>query len=109
MRTRSYASCFAVLAAISVGMSVSVRGQAPDTQRNQEVIRKHLDLMNRGEWRQAAEYFAEDVQHHRGNWQDGAESIVRGKKALMGNLEDIFRPFLIGRWRSSSSLLMAIW
>ena len=93
MRTRSYASCFAVLAAISVGMSVSVRGQAPDTQRNQEVIRKHLDLMNRGEWRQAAEYFAEDVQHHRGNWQDGAESIVRGKKALRDNLEDIFRTF----------------
>ena len=50
-------------------------------------------VMNRGNWRQAAEYFADDVQHHRGSWQDGAESIVRGKKALTDNLEDIFRTF----------------
>lgn len=49
--------------------------------------------MNRGEWRQAAEYFAEDVQHHRGHWQNGTEAIVRGKKALTDNLEDIFRTF----------------
>ena len=49
--------------------------------------------MNRGEWRQAAEYFAEDVQHHRGNWQNGTEAIVRGKKVLTDNLEDIFRTF----------------
>jgi predicted SnoaL-like aldol condensation-catalyzing enzyme len=91
MRIRSYASCFAALAEISLGVSASVRGQAVDTQRNRQVIQTHLDLMNRGEWRQAAEYFAEDVRHHRGNWQDGAESIVRGKKALIDNLEDIFR------------------
>jgi hypothetical protein len=56
MRTRSYASCFAALAAVFLCVSVSVCGQAaPDTQRNREVIRKHLDLINRGEWRQAAD------------------------------------------------------
>ena len=93
MRTSNYASCLAVLGAVSLGMSVSVRAQVPAAQDNREIIRIHLDLMNRGEWRQAAEYFAEDVRHHRGNWQDGVESIVRGKKALTDNLEDIFRTF----------------
>ena len=93
MRTRIHASCLAAVAAISLGGSVSVLAQAPQAQRNREVIQRHLDLINRGEWRQAAEYFAEDVQHHRGTWQDGAEGIVRGKKALTDNLEDIFRTF----------------
>jgi steroid delta-isomerase-like uncharacterized protein len=79
------------VAAIAIGVSVSTRAQTSEAQR--DVIRQHLDLMNRGEWRQAAEYFAEDVVHHRGHWQDGAEAIVRGKKALTDNLEDIFRTF----------------
>ena len=93
MRTRTYASCLVAVAAIAIGGPVSSRAQTSETQRNRDVIRQHLDLMNRGEWRQAAEYFAEDVQHHRGNWQNGTEAIVRGKKALTDNLEDIFRTF----------------
>ena len=93
MRTRTYASCLVAVAAIAIGVPVSSRAQTSETQRNRDVIRQHLDLMNRGEWRQAAEYFAEDVQHHRGNWQNGTEAIVRGKNALTDNLEDIFRTF----------------
>ncbi len=93
MRTRSYASCLVAVAAIATGVSVSTRAQTSEPQRNRDVIRQHLDVMNRGEWRQAAEYFAQDVQHHRGNWQNGTEAIVRGKKALSDNLEDIFRTF----------------
>jgi steroid delta-isomerase-like uncharacterized protein len=93
MRTRTYASCLVAVAAIATGVPVSSRAQTSETQRNRDVIRQHLDLMNRGEWRQAAEYFSEDVQHHRGNWQNGTEAIVRGKKALTDNSEDIFRTF----------------
>jgi steroid delta-isomerase-like uncharacterized protein len=93
MRALGYMACFAVTAAIAAAASVSPRAQTSETQRNREVIRQHLDLMNRGKWRQAAEYFADDVQHHRGSWKDGTESIVRGNKALTDNLEDIFRTF----------------
>ena len=93
MRTRSYALSLVAVAAIAIAGAVSTRAQPSETERNRVVIRQHLDLMNRGEWRQAAEYFAEDVQHHRGHWQNGTEAIVRGKKALTDNLEDIFRTF----------------
>jgi len=93
MRVRDYAACLVVFVALAVAASVAPRAQTSDTQRNREVIRQHLELMNRGEWRRAAESFAEDVQHHRGNWQDGTERIVRGKKVLTDNLEEIFRTF----------------
>ena len=92
MRAHRYPACLAVVAAL-VSTSGSSRAQTSSAQGNSEVIRQHLDLMNRGDWRKAAEYFADDVQHHRGNWQDGAEGIVRGKQALTDNLEDIFRTF----------------
>jgi hypothetical protein len=42
----------AVVIGIAAGMSASPpRAQTSETQRNREVIRQHLDLMNRGEWR----------------------------------------------------------
>lgn len=93
MRTRHYLPSAVLLTAVVLSVSGSSHAQTSDAQRNREVIRHHLDLMNRGEWHQAAEYFADDVQHHRGNWQNGTESIVRGKTALTQNLEDIFRTF----------------
>jgi steroid delta-isomerase-like uncharacterized protein len=63
-------------------------------ERNGEIVRRHLEFINRGEWRQAAEYFSEDVQHHRGSWpRGGSEAIVQGKKVLADNLEAIFRTF----------------
>jgi steroid delta-isomerase-like uncharacterized protein len=67
------------------------RAQAPEGHR--EIIRRHLELINRGEWRQAADYFSEDVQHYRGSWPGGTETIVKGMKVLADNLEDIFRTF----------------
>src|SRR5919204_1768008 len=57
------------------------------------VVRRHLDLMNRGNWREAAELFAPDVRHHLGTWPAGEERIVRGKQTLMDNLQDIFTTF----------------
>ena len=93
MRTSGFTACLAAVAATVVAVSVAARAQTSDVERNRETVRKHLDLMNRGDWRQAAEYFADDVQHHRGNWKDGTESIVRGKQVLADNLEDIFRTF----------------
>lgn len=93
MRTGSYEVLVMILLVMAVGMAVPLPGQTSDPERNRETVREHLELINRGDWRQAAEYFAPDVQHHRGNWQTGTESIVRGKRALIDNLEDIFRTF----------------
>ena len=84
---------FSVLLATVAGESITVHGQTSETERNREVIRRHLELMNRGEWRQAAEYFAPDVQHHLGHWQTGTEKTIGGKKLLTDNLADIFQTF----------------
>jgi steroid delta-isomerase-like uncharacterized protein len=93
MRPLVYQPLFLVLLATAVGLSIAGRGQTSETERNREVVKRHLELMNRGEWRQAAEYFAPDVQHHLGNWQTRTEGIVRGKKVLTDNLVDIFKTF----------------
>ena len=77
----------------AAGMPVALGGQTSATERNREVVRHHLELMNRGKWREAGEYFAADVQHHLGHWQAGTERIVRGKKVLTDNLADIFLTF----------------
>jgi steroid delta-isomerase-like uncharacterized protein len=66
---------------------------ASETHRNRAVVTKHLELMNRGQWKEAAEMFAPDVRHHLGNWQSGEERIVTGRQALTGNLEDLYRTF----------------
>jgi len=75
------------------GHNISTASPTTSAEQNKETIRRHLELMNRGDWRAAAEYFAPEVQHHVGNWQSGAEAIVRGKQVLADNLEDIFRTF----------------
>ena len=93
MRTRGYGAFALVLLAFAVRSSVVLPAQTSDPNRNREVLRRHLELMNRGEWRQAAEFFAPDVQHHSGNWQKGTEAVFRGKQLLTDNLEDIFRTF----------------
>jgi len=77
----------------TLGLSVGLVGQTSDSERNRQVVKRYFDAINRGEWRQAAEYFAPDVQHHLGNWQTGTETIVRGRKVLTDNLEDIYRTF----------------
>jgi len=79
------------IAVMAVGMSIGSFGQMSETERNREVVKRWFDLINRGEWRQAAEVFAPDVQHHLGNWQTGTEAIVRGRQVLIDNLEDIYR------------------
>lgn len=61
--------------------------------RPQEVVRRHLTLVNAGQWKEAAELFAPDVRHHLGSWQDGVERIVQGRETLTRNFEDIFRTF----------------
>ena len=71
----------------------AVDTQSADAESNKRIIRQHIETMNRGEWRQAAEYFADDVRHHLGNWQGGQQRTVQGKKVLTDNLEDIFRTF----------------
>ncbi len=73
--------------------SLDVAQPAGETERNREVVRQHLELLNRGDWKQAAALFSSDVRHHLGNWQQGTESIVRGRDTLTDNLKDIFRTF----------------
>lgn len=52
--------------------------------QNKEIVRRHLDLINRGDWKAAAEFFANDVRH---------QGITRGKSVLADNLQDIFTTF----------------
>ena len=79
--------------AAGLDIAGAVDTQSANAERNKQVIRQHIETMNRGEWRQAAEYFADDVRHHLGNWQDGQQRSVQGKKVLTDNLDDIFRTF----------------
>lgn len=73
--------------------SLLVAQTAGETERNRDVVRRHLELMNSGDWKQAAALFSPEVRHHLGNWQQGAEGIVQGRETLTANLEDIFRTF----------------
>lgn len=91
MRTFGHLLCIALVSA--VGTSDALHAQASETERNREVVTRYHDLINQGDWKQAAESFAPDVRHHRGNWQTDKEGIVHGKQALTDNLEDIFRTF----------------
>ena len=74
-------------------MPLVPQARAADTTSSRDVVVRYHDLINQGDWKQAAEYFAPDVRHHRGNWQTGSEATVVGKQALTDNLEDIFRTF----------------
>jgi predicted ester cyclase len=71
------------------------RAACPDVRDEPEPTSRqaHLELMNRGDWRQAAAFFAPDVPHRSGNWQTGTEAVFRGKTLLTDNLKDIFRTF----------------
>jgi predicted ester cyclase len=81
------------IAMLMFGATAVVAQTVAETERNRDIVRRHLDFMNRGEWRQAAELFSPDVRHHLGTWQTGAEGIVQGRQILTDNLEDIFRTF----------------
>ena len=93
MRTRHNVISAMAVGAAGLAMSVVLLAQTSETERNREVVRRHLELMNRGDWQQAAEYFVPDVRHHVGNWQTGSEAVVSGRKTMTDNLEDIFRTF----------------
>ena len=93
MQTRHTMGSVIAIVAAGLTLSIVLFAQTSQTERNREIVTRHLDLMNRGDWKQAAEFFAPDVQHHLGNWQSGKEAIVRGQKTLTDNLEDIFRTF----------------
>ena len=85
-------------------LSLPTRGDAQEVatgNRNQEVVRRHLMLVNAGRWKEAAELFAPNVRHHLGSWQDDEERVVQGRETLTRNFEDIFAPFRTGRWKSS--------
>jgi len=83
----------AIVVGAAAGSSLVAARTASVPEHNMEVVRRHLELMNRGDWQQAAALFAPDVRHHLGNWQQGDERIVQGQKTLTDNLEDIFRTF----------------
>lgn len=86
--TRFMAVCLFACASIAPAASLLAQPASP-----REIVREHIELMNRGEWQRAAEFFAPDVRHHLGTWREGEEGIVSGQKALKDNLEDIFRTF----------------
>lgn len=93
MKTVCSLATLVMVLAIVGESPVQVAQTVSETERNREVVRRHLELMNRGDWKQAAELFAPDVRHHLGSWREGREGIVPGQKILTDNLEDIFRTF----------------
>ena len=93
MHTRPNLVSATAIVATGVSLSIVLFAQTSQTERNRDVVTRHLELMNRGDWKQAAGFFATDVRHHLGNWQSGSEAIVSGPKVLTDNLEDIFRTF----------------
>jgi steroid delta-isomerase-like uncharacterized protein len=86
-------SVVAVVIVVAVLVGSPLLAQGSETQPNREIVRRHLELMNRGEWKEAAELFSPEVQHHLGTWQEGSERIVQGQKTMTDTLEDIFRTF----------------
>lgn len=88
-----YAALLAALVAIGVSSAESAKSSS-ETERNRQVVTAYHELMNRGEWRQAADLFASDVRHHI-SWRgvDKDEVIVSGRTTLMENMEDIFQTF----------------
>ena len=93
MRTVWSLAVLTTILAVIANSSVQVAQTTSETQRNRDIVRRHLELINRGDWRQASELFAPDVRHHLGTWRQGSEGIVTGRKTLTDNLEDIFRTF----------------
>lgn len=81
-----------LFAAVSASTGIPAQ-EFTEPERNRMLVRRHLDSLNRGDWKHAAELFAPNVRHHLGNWQTGRESTVSGQKTLTDNLEDIFRTF----------------
>src|SRR5262245_22303436 len=82
-------------ALVSVGVLGAASSQSvSETERNRGVITAFHELMNRGEWKQAAELFAPDVRHHI-SWRgvDKDEVIVSGRENLTANTGDIFQTF----------------
>jgi hypothetical protein len=80
MRRSRYAA-LAVLLACGSPAVVGAQSGA-DAERNKQVIRQHLETMSRGEWRQAAEFFADDVRHHLGVWQTRQIAVEIGSGEL---------------------------
>ena len=68
---------------------------ASETEQNRRAVTSFHELLNRGDWQQAADLFAPDVRHHLGTWRadGGVDVIVSGRTTLAANLEDIFRTF----------------
>jgi ketosteroid isomerase-like protein len=93
MRTRGYGLLALVPIAIAVRMSVVQPAQTSETNRNREVVRRHLELMNRGDWRQAAEFFAPDCATPFRKLANRDRSRVPRQNLLTDNLDDIFRTF----------------
>jgi steroid delta-isomerase-like uncharacterized protein len=93
MRAPWRLAAFMVVVTIIGDTAPLVAQSTGETERNRRIVRQHIELMNRGDWKQAAMLFAPEVRHHLGNWQQGEEGIVQGQKTLNDNLEDIFRTF----------------
>lgn len=83
---------FILCASLSLAATAQTQNAA-ELERNRDVVRQHLALINAGNWRGASELFAPDVRHHLGSWTNGEEGSVQGRRVLAANFEDIFRTF----------------
>jgi steroid delta-isomerase-like uncharacterized protein len=93
---RTYVPHVTLLATlVGIGVPGATSAESlPEAARNREVVTTFHELINRGEWKQAAELFAPDVRHHISWRGDGKEEvIVSGRTTLTENMEDIFQTF----------------
>ena len=79
---------------IAAMISAPLPAQPPDeTARNRAVIREFHDLINRGEWRKAAELFAPDIVHVSGTSATGSNTNSPGMQDRLNVLSDIYTTF----------------
>jgi steroid delta-isomerase-like uncharacterized protein len=64
---------------------------AAELERNRAVVREYLDLINRGEWKQAAEFYSPDTRHNPGT--SGGGPVAVGLANRLAVLEDILTTF----------------
>jgi steroid delta-isomerase-like uncharacterized protein len=82
---------FALLGAAIPGAMAQV---PTEIERNRAVVREHLDLINRGEWKQAAELYSPDTRHNSGTSSaSGPVAAAVGLANRLDVLKDILTTF----------------
>ena len=90
-----------ILAAVlPIAAQYERQGAEKTEKQNLETVRRMTEKMNRGQWRAAADYFAENTQNH-------GEKV--GREGVRAVLEDIFTTFPDWRMEMLESFAAGDW